>query len=71
MLSGVLFQLSYHPDKADWMSGMRQNRLLTAVPINSWVIIYARNDTESAHAFIRSLKKIGPGLGMGIADPQM
>ena len=53
------------------MGAMRGNRLLTAVPINNWVIIYARNDTESANAFIRNLKKIGPGLGMGISDPQM
>ena len=53
------------------MREIKQGKLLTPIALNSWVLIVPQGDRMFANSFTQTLKRVGPSLGMSIADPDV
>lgn len=62
---------TYDPSTADWSREMRSNRLLHTLPIENWVLIVTRRDSNNAQEFVGSLSRVGPPMGINVNRPRM
>lgn len=49
---------------ADWSNAFRNESMISAVPLQNWVVLYTRRDQGRAQDFISLMLKICPGIGM-------
>ena len=54
---------------ADWMKYVRSNHAIRAYDIKNWILVYFNKDSRRAQNFASVLRKVGPGMGIDIADP--
>ena len=59
----------YKPSDADWSREMKGHQLISAVPLNKFLLLFSRRDSAKAQDFFNCLAKVGPPMGMQIADP--
>lgn len=62
-------QLSYRQEEADWSRDMRGKKLISAVNLKDWVIVFPRKNAQMAQEFCNTLSKVGPPMGMKIDSP--
>ncbi|CAH1801213.1 unnamed protein product [Owenia fusiformis] len=55
---------------ADWSREMRDVPMLVPVSLKSWLFVYTQRDERIAQNLLRTLKKVGPPMGMVIEDPE-
>jgi len=67
----VVWQYSYGKDNADWSREMRGQPLLSAMPLNGWVLISTQRDQANANDLQGTLQKVCGGMGMPIDKPQV
>nr|ALI93846.1 Piwi [Holothuria glaberrima] len=61
---------SYQQHEADWSRSLRGNILRSAVNLDQWLFICPRREMNNGSSFVDNLKKVGPPMGMQIADPE-
>ncbi|BFZ18410.1 hypothetical protein BsWGS_21449 [Bradybaena similaris] len=66
---GEIMKISYDIKDADWSRNMRNCRLLNAVNIIQWVLIYPEKLSGPANDLADCLSRVGGGMGMKIAEP--
>ncbi|BFZ18411.1 hypothetical protein BsWGS_21450 [Bradybaena similaris] len=66
---GEITKISYDIKDADWSRNMRNCRLLNAVSISQWVLIYPQKLFGPANDLADCLSRVGGGMGMRIAEP--
>nr|QQA03725.1 Piwi protein [Apostichopus japonicus] len=60
---------SYEQRTADWSRELRGAVLLTPVSLHSWAFICTGRDADNGHNFVEALRRVGPPMGMDIAQP--
>ena len=60
---------SYRPGDAEWSREMKGNELINTVPLTKYLLLFSRRDSAKAQDFFNNLAKVGPPMGMPIADP--
>ena len=71
MVVVVCWQYSYNKDNADWSKEMRGQPLLSAVPLQGWIMMSTQRDQGNATDLFSTLQKVCSGMGMGIDKPQL
>ncbi|VDI77989.1 aubergine [Mytilus galloprovincialis] len=61
--------LNYKQEDADWSRDMRGKELVTPVDLQRWVIVFTRKNSVMAQDLVQTLSKVGPPMGMRIAQP--
>ncbi|CAG2185706.1 AUB [Mytilus edulis] len=61
--------LNYKQEDADWSRDMRGKELVTPVDLQRWVIVFTRKNSAMAQDLVQTLSKVGPPMGMRIAQP--
>lgn len=61
-------QFSYRPNEADWSRDMRGNELISAVQLSDFMILSTKRDLDKAKDFMMTLQKVGPAMGISIAN---
>lgn len=61
---------SYQQHEADWSRSLRGNILRSAVNLEQWLFICPKREMNNGLSFVDNLKKVGPPMGMQIADPE-
>ena len=56
---------------ADWSREMRNQKLIDAVPLRDWVILFTQRDMRQAQDFLQSLSRVAPGMGLPVSPPEM
>lgn len=54
---------------ADWGAAFRNENVITAVPLRTWVVLYTRRDSQRANDFISLMLKLCPGMGIECQAP--
>ncbi|XP_034451144.1 piwi-like protein 1 [Hippoglossus hippoglossus] len=55
---------SYDPPAADWSREMRGIPVITAPPLNNWLMFYTRRNGNEAQALLQTLNKVAGPLGI-------
>ena len=51
---------------------MRGNTLISAVPLDNYMVVCTERDSDKAMDFTNALKKVGPPMGLQVSDrPQI
>ncbi|CAG5135544.1 unnamed protein product [Candidula unifasciata] len=66
---GDLAKITYDIKDADWSRNMRNYKLLNAVNIQQWLLIYPQKLSQPANDLADCLNRVGAGMGMRIAEP--
>ncbi|NWI90149.1 PIWL1 protein, partial [Pitta sordida] len=61
----------YDPQSGDWTKEVRVTRLIRAVPMDSWLLLYPRRNSEAANVLVQSLFKVSPSMGIKMNKPTM
>ena len=56
-----------YPDRS---REMRNRKLLSAMPLKTWIVMWQKRDAQTGQSLLQSLQRTMPGLGMQIAPPQ-
>ena len=64
-----MIKSQYDPKKAEWSREMRDKRMLGCVNLQDWVFIVTQRDRDNAQSFCSTLQRVGPPMGMQIANP--
>jgi len=67
----VWWQYSYSKENADWSKEMRGQPLLSAIPLQRWVMMSTQRDQGNATDLFSTLQKVCSGMGMSIDKPQL
>jgi len=62
-------KVNYRSDNADWTRDM-QKGLFSPAHIMKWYVIYPKRDEQKVMAFLSSMRKVAPGLGVNFGAPQ-
>ena len=54
------------PD-ADWGKHVVKENVISAVPLNDWVLVFFKRDAPRAMEFFNMLKKVTPSMGMKVS----
>nr|KAG5694355.1 hypothetical protein BaRGS_002209 [Batillaria attramentaria]KAG5702279.1 hypothetical protein BaRGS_002946 [Batillaria attramentaria] len=63
--------LNYKQEESDWSRDMRGKKMIVAVPLNTWMILFIRKDSNNARDLSQTLAQVGPPMGMKIAPPKL
>lgn len=67
----VWWQYQYSKDNADWSKEMRGQSLLSAVPLQGWIMMSTQRDQGNATDLFSTLQKVCAGMAMSIDKPQL
>ncbi|KAM7451808.1 Piwi-like protein 2 [Porites harrisoni] len=67
ILGSTSFQSS---PQADWGQQAVKEQVITAVPLQNWVVLYVNRDRSKANDFITMMKKVTPSMGIHVQDPR-
>lgn len=56
---------------ADWAKEMRGVPLISAPPLDNWVMFYTRRNSNEAQSLVQYLHKVSAPLGIRIQRPMM
>ena len=59
----------YKAADADWSREMKGQKLISTVDLVKYLLLFSRRDSLKAQDFFNTLAKVGPPMGMNIADP--
>ncbi|KAL0271382.1 UNVERIFIED_CONTAM: hypothetical protein PYX00_008486 [Menopon gallinae] len=59
-----------NPVNGEWQKCFRDVSVFQAVDILNWVIIFPAKDGRVADTFVNMIKKIGPSMGIDVAEPR-
>ena len=63
ILGSTSFQSS---PQADWGQQAVKEQVITAVPLQNWVVLYVNRDRIKANDFITMMKKVTPSMGIHV-----
>ena len=63
ILGSTSFQSS---PQADWGQQAVKEQVITAVPLQNWVVLYVNRDRSKANDFITMMKKVTPSMGIHV-----
>ncbi|XP_037634959.1 piwi-like protein 1 isoform X1 [Sebastes umbrosus] len=61
----------YNPWLADWAKEMRGVPLISAPPLDSWLLFYTRRNSNEAQSLLQTLNRVSPPLGIRMQRPVM
>jgi len=61
---------TYQLENADWGNCFRKWQMVSVATCSKWVVIYSPRDEEGTQAFVTSLIKVAPSLGLALAKPK-
>jgi len=64
-------QYTYQQETADWTRNMRDQKLLTSVNLQKWVVVCTKRDQGPANDLVMNLKKVGPPMGIMVNNPEV
>lgn len=67
----VCVQYAYNPWAADWSKEMRGVPLISAMPLESWLLFYTRRNADVAHSLLQTLHKAAGPMGIRMQKPCM
>jgi len=70
ILGGKGSKTSYQLENADWGNCFRKWSMVSVASCSKWAVIYPPRDEESTKAFVSSLIKVGPSLGLCLGNPK-
>lgn len=56
---------------ADWGRDTRDSRMITAEPLNNWLLLFSRRSEDVVENLVYNLQKVGSGMGFSIEQPKM
>ncbi|XP_043925727.1 piwi-like protein 1 [Protopterus annectens] len=62
--AGQVFE--YNPQVAEWSRETRGAALISVKPLDKWIMIYTRRNSDAANALIQNLFKVVPSMGVRI-----
>uniref|UniRef100_UPI00358F629F piwi-like protein 1 n=1 Tax=Myxine glutinosa TaxID=7769 RepID=UPI00358F629F len=62
---------SYNPNSADWSRECRGLRLISAISLTNWILVFTRHFIEGARTLVQHLCRVGPPMGMAISPAIM
>uniref|UniRef100_A0A8C4PYR5 Piwi-like RNA-mediated gene silencing 1 n=1 Tax=Eptatretus burgeri TaxID=7764 RepID=A0A8C4PYR5_EPTBU len=62
---------SYNPNAAEWSRECRGLRLISAVSLTDWILVFARRCKDGARTLMQFLCRVGPPMGMNISPAIM
>ena len=62
---------SYKSLNADWGGAFRDWKQWSVVNLGKWAVVYANKDSKATTAFLNSLNKVLPSVGMLVKKPKM
>ena len=62
---------TYKPEEADWSRALRNDKLISCVPLQNWLIIFTNRDQPKAQDFLQTMTRVGPPMGININRPAM
>ena len=51
---------------ADWGKHIVKENVISAVPLNNWVLVFCKRDSPRAMDFVSTLKKVTPMMGIKV-----
>ena len=63
ILGSTSFQSS---PQADWGQQAVKEQVITAVPLQNWVVLFVNRDRSKANDFITMMKKVTPSMGIHV-----
>lgn len=57
-------QYEYNPWTADWAKEMRGVPLISAPPLENWLLFYTRRNGNEAQSLLQTLNKVSGPLGI-------
>ena len=70
MVVFVVMQYQVDNRSADWSKELRNVPLLTAQPLQDWVILYPSRNSREAHEFLAAAQRVSEGLSIPWTRPQ-
>lgn len=58
-------------EKADWTGAVMKNKVLSAIDMYRWLVLYTAQDEAHARSFIDNMLRLAPRMGINIAKPEM
>lgn len=59
----------YNPMSADWTREMRGNALISAPPLNTWILFHSHQNSRETQSFLQTLQKVSGPLGIRLQRP--
>lgn len=56
-------------ENADWGGATSRERVITAVPLRNWVVLYTKRDQSKANDYITWMMKLCPQMGIDCSPP--
>ncbi|XP_040196101.1 piwi-like protein 4 [Rana temporaria] len=56
---------------ADWGRDTRDSRMITAEPLNNWLLLFSRRSEDVVENLVYNLQKVGSGMGFSIEQPKI
>jgi aubergine-like protein len=57
--------------EADWSREIMKEHMITAVPLQNWILGFTKKDQKNAMEFVKMLQQVGPPMGMPIKEPML
>ncbi|XP_006147405.1 piwi-like protein 1 [Tupaia chinensis] len=61
----------YNPQFADWSKETRGAPLISAKPLDNWLLVYTRRNYEAANSLIQNLFRVTPAMGIQMKKATM
>ncbi|XP_020903024.2 piwi-like protein Ago3 [Exaiptasia diaphana] len=58
-------------NEADWGREATRQKVISAVDLHSWMVLFCKKDQSKALEFISMMKQVTPSLGIRVSDPTM
>ena len=52
---------------ADWGKHVVKENVISAIPLNNWVLVFFKRDSPRAMDFLSTLKKVSPCMGIRVS----
>lgn len=60
----VVSQYEYNPMSGDWSREMRGIPIISSPPLNDWILLYTRRNSNEAQSLLQTLGKVSGPLGL-------
>ena len=65
----VLGSTSFHSSsQADWGQQAVREQVISAVPLQNWLVLYVNRDKSKAAEFMNMMKKVTPAMGIQVRN---
>lgn len=64
-------KFKYDEATAEWSSQMKNQRLMSPVHINNWIVMHTQHDLNQAQDFCEVLSRVCPGFGMTVSPANL